>query len=130
MDALFQPSPVVREAAARIAARHGLEGDWLNDATKGFLPGDDAAARTVLETDNLLVQVASPRYLLAMKVHSGRPGRDIDDAVRLFRYAGLTGADELIALLEATYPRHLLQVRHRYIALEVAQRALTEPVAQ
>lgn len=60
LDAAFEPSPVVREVAAAIAAENGLEEDWLNDAAKGFMPGADAGARTVFESENLLVQVPSP----------------------------------------------------------------------
>lgn len=41
------------------------EADWVNDAAKGLLPGDDPEAWTVLEAGHLLVQVASPAYLLA-----------------------------------------------------------------
>ncbi|WP_139738368.1 DUF6036 family nucleotidyltransferase [Actinomyces wuliandei] len=89
VDALFRPAPVVREVVEEVAAREGLEADWVNDAAKGFLPGDDPEARTVLEARHLLVQVASPAYLLAMKIHSGRGRRDMDDAVRL---AVLTGS--------------------------------------
>ena len=123
IDAVFQPAPLVRELAARIGRETGLEDDWLNDAAKGFLPGDDASPRTVLDTEHLLVQVASPEYLLAMKIHSGRDERDINDAVRLYNIVGYTGADQLIDLLERTYPPRLLLPRHQYIAYDVAERA-------
>ena len=123
IDAVFQPAPLVRELAARIGQETGLEDDWLNDAAKGFLPGDDASPRTVLDTEHLLVQVASPEYLLAMKIFSGRGQRDTDDAVRLFDAAGYTSVEQVIELLERTYPARLLLPRHRYIAYEVAERA-------
>ena len=126
IDAAFAPAPIVRRAGERVATRHGLEPDWLNDAAKGFMPGDDAHPRTVFESGNLLVQVPSPQYLLAMKIYSGRlteSRRDLDDAVTLFNLAGYTSVEQVIELLERTYPARLLLPRHQYIAYEVAERA-------
>lgn len=41
IGAVFAPAPVIRECAEIIAKRNGYEDDWLNDAAKGFMPGDD-----------------------------------------------------------------------------------------
>jgi hypothetical protein len=123
VDAVFEPRFVIRPLIEKIADRNGLDRDWLNDAAKGFLPGDDTAARTVYETDHVLVQVASPEYLLAMKLHSGRAERDIDDAVKLWGIAGYTRAEQGHALVQARYPASQLLPRHRYIVEDVAARA-------
>jgi hypothetical protein len=53
---------------AGLPTNHGLPEDWLNDAVKGFLHGEDPDAVPVLDTPGLRVDVASPRYLLAMKL--------------------------------------------------------------
>jgi hypothetical protein len=71
----------------------------------------------------LLVQIASPEYLLAMKLHSGRAERDINDAVRLYRLVGYTDAEQGLALLQAMYPASQLLPRHRYLVDDVAARA-------
>lgn len=123
VDALFIPAPEVRQAAEVIAAEHGLEPDWLNDAAKGFLPGQDERPATVFESGALLVQVASPEYLLAMKLHASRDERDLDDAATLFLRLGYTTAEQGIQLLTSTYPVGRLLPRHRYIVQDVAQRA-------
>lgn len=123
VDALFIPAPEVRQAAEAIGAAHGLEPDWLNDAAKGFLPGPDEHPTTVFESEALLVQVASPEYLLAMKLHASRDERDLDDAVKLFVRLGYTTAEQGIELLTSTYPARLLLPRHRYVVEDVAERA-------
>ncbi len=123
VDAAFEPSDVVRDLTALIAQERGLEDDWLNDAAKGFLPGNDDDPVTVFESDNLLVQVPSAEYLLAMKIHASRSDADLDDAARLYQVTGYTSADQVIDLLERLYPPHLLLPRHRYVIPEVIQRA-------
>ncbi|KMY22921.1 hypothetical protein SAMN05421878_10827 [Actinobaculum suis] len=124
VDALFTNTGATRQAALVVARRHGLPNDWLNDAAKGFLLGNDPAPKTIFEFENLIVQVASAEYLLSMKLMSGRPGRDYRDAALLFNVAGYTTVEEAVNLLERTQPASLLLPRHRYICLEVAQLAL------
>lgn len=41
LDAVFEPKQTVYAAARRVADNHGLPEDWLNDAVKGFLHGED-----------------------------------------------------------------------------------------
>ena len=83
LDAVFIPSDVVRQAAAAVAEREGLAEDWLNDAVKGFLPGPDPDAQRFYSSDSLIVDVASPRYLLAMKLLAARAEIDADDIILL-----------------------------------------------
>jgi len=123
VDALFVPAPEVRQAAEAIGAARGLEPDWLNDAAKGFLPGQDEHPATVFESESLLVQIASPEYLLAMKLHASRDERDLDDAATLFDLLGYTTPEQGIDLLTNTYPTGRLLPRHRYVVQDVAERA-------
>lgn len=123
VDALFAPAREVRDIAAELAERHGLEPDWLNDGAKGFMPATDEHPRTVFESDSLLVQVPSPEYLLAMKLHASRGERDLEDAAKLFNEAGYAKPQEGVELLARSYPAPMLLPRHRYVVGEVAQRA-------
>lgn len=122
VDALFVPAPEIRQIAEEMSGDHGLEPDWLNDAAKGFLPGDDQHPRTVFESESLLVQIPSPEYLLAMKLHASRDDRDLDDAAILCDALGYTSAQECIDLLTGTYPLGQLLPR-RYLSEDVAARA-------
>jgi len=107
IDAVFEPKAVVYEAAARLAERSGLAPDWLNDAVKGFLSGEDPAASPVLELPGLSVLAASPRTLLAMKVLAHRPGEDDEDVRLLAAHLGFERAEEVLAVAEQTYGERL-----------------------
>src|ERR1035441_1210525 len=72
LDAVFVPAGIVRQAATAVAEHRGLTEDWLNDAVKGFLPGPDPDAQRFYSSDSLIVDVASPRYLLATKLAAAR----------------------------------------------------------
>ncbi len=84
------------------------------------MPGDDPHATDVFTGHALHVQVASPRYLLAMKLLSARPERDYDDAVRLAALAGVASHDELLNVLQEHYPASAIPTKCRYFALDVA----------
>jgi hypothetical protein len=106
VDALFRPSKQVREAAARVAARVGMDAGWLNDGVKGFMSahGDFAP---FLELDHLRVMVAQPEYLLAMKCLAMRIGaefHDEDDVRYLLRQLDIPLYDRAIAVIEKYYP--------------------------
>ncbi|MBX3196267.1 MAG: hypothetical protein KF727_14360 [Microbacteriaceae bacterium] len=123
IDAIFEPAPEVRHVVEELGAEHGLRPDWLNDGAKGYMPGVDSDAEIAFESSSLVVEVASPEYLLAMKLHAARDDQDLDDAAVLFIRAGYTSAEQACDLLERKYPAHTLLPRHRYSADEVAARA-------
>lgn len=100
VDAVFEPKVEVYRAARRVAARHELPDDWLNDAVKGLLPGPDPQSRPVLDVPGLRVSVPSARYLLALKVAAARVDRDTDDIRFLAEACGLRTAEEIILLTE------------------------------
>src|SRR3954463_15675219 len=78
VDAFFRPTRAVREAAARVAVKAGVQDTGLNDAVKGFLspPGDFPE---FLELPHLRLFVARPEYLLAMKCMALRLGEAFHD---------------------------------------------------
>ena len=55
---------------------------------KGFLPGPDPDAQRFYSSDSLIVDVASPRYLLAKKLLASRAEIDADDINLLYRSSG------------------------------------------
>jgi len=121
LDAVFAPAAIVGKAAAAIAQQHGLEEDWLNDAVKGFLPGEDPDPRLFFESPFLRVSVASPRYLLAMKLRASRVDIDVDDIRLLLRLCGFTTVEEGLDLLERSYPSMLIEPKIQYLLAEIIE---------
>ena len=98
VDALFKPTKIIREAAARVAAEANVPGDWLIHAVKGYL-GPRGDFDPFLELPHLRVFVARPAYLLAMKCAAMRLGEefhDLDDVRYLLRYLNISSVCEAV----------------------------------
>lgn len=111
VDALFEPTKVIREAAVRVAAKAGVPASWLNDAVKGYL-GARGDYDPYLELPHLRVFVARPEYLLAMKCAAMRLGEefhDLDDVRYLLRYLNISSVDEALEIVTRYFDEaHLL----------------------
>jgi hypothetical protein len=121
LDALFRPTRLVREAAARVAARADLPARWLNDAVKGTLsPRGDF--EPYLELPNLRLFVAHPRYLLAMKCAAMRLGgefHDLDDVRFLLRALDVATVDEALAIVTSYFDESQLLPKTRLVLEEL-----------
>jgi hypothetical protein len=121
VGAVFEPKQVVYRAARRVAARHDdLAEDWLNDAVKGYLLGDDPDATVLFDHPGVRVRVASPRYLFTMKVAAARVERDADDLAALYRLSGFESAAQALDFVEHAYPHLHLQPKAAYLLEELA----------
>lgn len=119
LDALFAPTDDVRRAARVVGERHGLAEDWLNDAVKGFLPGPDPDARRYYAGEALTVDVASARFLLAMKLLASRVETDADDIAFLYRQVGFTTVEEGLDLVASAYPGRPVPARVQFLLEEI-----------
>lgn len=102
IDGVFVPRDVVLDAAAEIAATHHLPKHWLSDGVVQLMPlHDDDHPRSEKIGRALTIEIASPRYLLAMKAMSSRQSRgDLDDAAVLCNDLGIakvSGIEEVVA---------------------------------
>lgn len=119
VDAFFKPTKLVREAAARVAAKAGVPDNWLNDAVKAFL-GPRGDFDDFLELSHLRVFVAQPTYLLAMKCAAMRVGEefhDVDDVRYLLRFLNITTVAEAMRLVTKYFDESQLLPKTR-LALE------------
>jgi len=124
VDAMFKPTRVIRDAAARVASRAGVPTTWLNDAVKGFL-GTRSDFEPWLELSNLRVFVAEPRYLLAMKCAAMRLGEgfsDLDDVRYLLRYLNITSLREALAIVSRYFDEKSLAPKTRLALEELLER--------
>lgn len=83
----------------------------------------DVEAATVLVTDNLTLRVASPRFLLAMKMAAGRD-RDIRDIAVLCSVLDIETAQEAVDIALGLYGEDSMQLSSRDDLLLIAQEAL------
>jgi hypothetical protein len=130
VDAIFVPKAAVYEAARTVARELSLPDDWLNDAVKAYAHGDDPARRVVFQTPSLTVSVASPHYLLAMKLLAARVDQDTDDIVDLYRLCGFTTAEEGMDLLETAYPGRPVEARTQFLLEELFGPARHRPTLE
>lgn len=119
VDAFFKPTRLIREAAARVAARADVPATWLNDAVKGFL-SPRGEFDSYIELPHLRVFVAAPQYLLAMKCAAMRLGEefhDVDDVRYLLRYLNISTSQEALAIVTRYFEDAQLHQKTR-LALE------------
>lgn len=119
VDAVFVPAEVVRQAARSVSAKLAISREWLNDGVKAFLPGNDSRQEVVFERPHLAVAVASPHYLLAMKLLAARVERDQDDIRLLYELCGFTTAEQGLHLIEEAYPSYVIPPRTRFMLEEM-----------
>lgn len=127
VDAIFEPKTVVYDAARVVAQELSLPDDWLNDAVKSFAPGDDPERQVVCQTPSLTVAVASPRYLLAMKLLAARVDQDAEDVKLLYELCSFTTADEGMDLVEALYPGRPIEPKTQFLLEELYGPARKRP---
>lgn len=121
LDAVFAPTEVIRAAARAVAQRHDLAEGWLNDAVKGFLPGEDLDRHRYYEGTALTVDVGSARYLLAMKLFASRFEYDADDIALLYRQLGFSTVEQGLDVVAAAYPSRPIAPKVQHLLEEIVQ---------
>lgn len=66
--------------------------------------GADPEWEVLYADENITVEVASPRALLAMKLNASRPGRDVQDIANLLAICNIRNVDEAEGLLDEYCP--------------------------
>jgi hypothetical protein len=105
--ALYSSSPAVKAAVERIAEARNWPRTWLNDAVKMYVSHDDDAGDWTVraEEGGVVILVARPKLLLAMKLRAGRGRRDADDIDRLLDACGITPLADAVELFDRYYPQ-------------------------
>ena len=121
VDAIFEPSSLIRKIAEQIAERNQLPKDWLNDGAKTFLSSKFKKI-TVSEFSNLRIWAPEPRYMIAMKCLSARwDSYDGDDVRFLIKHVGLKKPEDVFALIEEYYPKATIPAKTKFFIVEVME---------
>jgi hypothetical protein len=122
VDAIFQPSQVIREVARLIGETNRFPNYWLNDAAKGFVSvRHETIQGNLPQFPNLRLTMPVPEYLLAMKCMASRIGAvegeadDIADIVFLVRHLKLKTARAVMDIVSAYYPADKVPVKAQYL---------------
>ena len=102
----------LREAVARVAARHGLAPAWLNDRARMFLPVtfDEAECEVLLDRPGLTILGAPLDLVFLMKLFASRAA-DVDDLEVLWEHCSFETPEEAAEAFHAGYP-HLQHDEH------------------
>lgn len=111
IDAVGVPQEEIDAEANAMATKHRDIGPgWLNARVLPLLPrGVDADRLQVLGGPGLTVNVASPRWLLAMKARAARGRRDLDDVWVLYQILGLRSVDEVWHICDAVWGEQMIR---------------------
>jgi len=122
VDALFQPTTLIRDLARRVAEEQQLPADWLNDGVKGYVSArHQTTAGNLPQFPHLRLTMPVPEYLLAMKCMAARLGgtageaSDVPDIVVLIRHLRLGSAREVLDLVGQYYPANRIPVKTQHL---------------
>jgi len=122
VDAIFEPTQVVRAAAQVVGQANNFPAHWLNDAAKGFVSTRHEITQAGLpQFPNLRLTMPTPEYLLAMKCMASRIGAvaseadDVSDIVFLIRLLKLKSACATMDIVAAYYPKDKVPVKAQYL---------------
>jgi predicted nucleotidyltransferase len=122
VDALFQPTVEMRDAAREVADQLNLGPDWLNDGVKGFVSSrHDVITGNLPQFSHLRLTMPVPEYLLAMKAlaarvaHGPEDAGDLRDLRFLIAHLGLKSGGEVLDVVEKYYPRERITVKTQYV---------------
>ncbi len=121
VDAIFEPSSLIRKIAAKLGEKHHIGPAWLNDAVKGFLQ-PQFKRQNFLELSNLRVWYPETKYMLAMKCISARwDTNDREDVIFLIQKLALKTPKEVFKIIENYYPKNQIPAKTKFFVEEILQ---------
>lgn len=120
VDGLFAPTGSIDEIARAIAAREGLEVDWLNDVARGLIDTSRMEFIVIREYGNLTVRMPDAEAMLAMNLTSARlVGKDQADALFFMRYLEIGSEEQLFDIIERNTAPQRLTPMARFFTIEL-----------
>ena len=105
IDAVGVPQEEIDLEVRAMAADHrDLDSDWLNARVLPLLPrGVDGERLQMLGGPGLTVNVASPKWMLAMKARAARGRRDLDDIWVLCQILSIRAVDDVWTICHSVW---------------------------
>ena len=105
VDSARPLTPEVVRAVQRVASRHDLADDWLNDRAAAFWPADASTddCQLVYEMERLTVRTPPPEVVFVMKLYRAFP-QDFEDMVTLWPRCTFTDGLSAAAAFRAAFP--------------------------
>lgn len=129
IDALLTPSQAILEASQEVALENGWDLNWLNDKAQGFIPWGAGNWSIIYDHGGVVISVAQPETLLAMKIQASRPTRDAEDLRGLLAICKIASMAEAEAHYE-NYYRGEVMPEKAYALLEGIFKKGIPPVPQ
>jgi len=113
------------DAISAISKKHALTADWFNDAVEVFASGTPAYClhgEYPIGNPGIRVFIASPEYILAMKIYSMRSSfssNDVKDIWHLIDEIGIKSCDDAIEIATKFYPDKDVPERNRMIVMDL-----------
>jgi len=120
IDAIYEPKELINKCIKETSEEFNIPTDWLNDGVKGFL-SEKAEFKQYLRFSNLVVNVAKPEYMLAMKCLSSRAenANEVEDIKYLIKFLNLKSYEEVEKVIVKYYPTERFLIKTRYLIMEV-----------
>lgn len=122
VDAIFEPTSEIREAARIVAAEQDLPDEWLNDAAKGFVSSrHEAASGDLPQFEGLRITAPTPEYMLAMKCMASRIGyagdepSNVGDIRHLIHHLDLKTSEQALGTVARFYPSDRVPARTAFL---------------
>jgi len=112
VDARWKESQLVTDAIAAFTTNKNLPSGWLNqEFTKFSPPVHTGDWLPFFAIEGVAIEVATPEFLLAMKLFADRGFRDRQDTVALLNYLHITSVEVAEEILERYWPGEGLKAR-------------------
>jgi hypothetical protein len=105
VDSARRIDPEVRDAVERVARRHDLAIDWLNDDAAGFLPFtfEEDHCGLLLDSPRLIVLAAPLDQVFLMKLYR-LSAQDYEDLVSLWNLCEFVSPEDVVASFREAFP--------------------------
>ena len=105
----FDSRDKFNECVNKIAGRHGLPDNWLNEDVKVFVNSmKELCFKDFGKFGTLSIRIISEEQLLAMKLFAARENKDLDDAIMLAKSLNIDSKEELDNVLAKYFSERAL----------------------